>query len=306
MGKLHWYKRDPNAALGGMMGLSLEERGAYNTVLDLIYSHDDQLMDDDRFIAGWLQCDVRVWRRLKESLISKKKLDTSGGLLRNFRATSEISRGLRMIDQRQEAGRAGGVKSGASRSKNNDMGEATAKAPETANDEAKSNTSTTTSTTTTRSSPKSPSQPSLAEIDHDDLLAALRKVCGENLGTSPRLLDTSPIARLMQDGYSLNDLILPKIRSLAAQNRKWATWDYVARIIRTDLTPSGHAASGSTAANAAPAVDWTFRMKVARERRQWDPKWGVIPNQTGCAVPPDLLLPEDGKDWTIWNPDDAR
>jgi len=35
-----WYKRDPNAALEGMAVLTLEERGAYNTVLDLIYTHD--------------------------------------------------------------------------------------------------------------------------------------------------------------------------------------------------------------------------------------------------------------------------
>ena len=38
MGTLKWYKRDPDAALSGMFELTLEERGAYNTILDLIYS----------------------------------------------------------------------------------------------------------------------------------------------------------------------------------------------------------------------------------------------------------------------------
>ena len=32
MGVLRWYKRDPRAALSGMMELTLEERGAYNTI----------------------------------------------------------------------------------------------------------------------------------------------------------------------------------------------------------------------------------------------------------------------------------
>ena len=40
MGVVKWYKRDPNAALTGMASLTLEERGAYNTILDLIYAHD--------------------------------------------------------------------------------------------------------------------------------------------------------------------------------------------------------------------------------------------------------------------------
>jgi len=40
VGKVRWYKRDPNAALTGMAGLTLEERGAYNTILDLIYAND--------------------------------------------------------------------------------------------------------------------------------------------------------------------------------------------------------------------------------------------------------------------------
>ena len=37
MGTLKWYKRDPRAALAGMMKLTLEECGAYNKILDLIY-----------------------------------------------------------------------------------------------------------------------------------------------------------------------------------------------------------------------------------------------------------------------------
>ena len=83
MGRIGWYKRDPNAALRGMQSLSLEERGAYNTVLDLIYSRDNELPDDDRFISGHCGCDVRVWRRIKKKLLAHRKLYIKDGLIRN-------------------------------------------------------------------------------------------------------------------------------------------------------------------------------------------------------------------------------
>src|SRR4051812_5172595 len=94
MGIIKWYKRDPDAALSGMMVLTLEERGAYNTVLDLLYTRSGNLPDDDRFIAGWLRCDTRVWRRIKTRLISLGKLLIKDGNITNARATSEIDAAL--------------------------------------------------------------------------------------------------------------------------------------------------------------------------------------------------------------------
>lgn len=94
MGVIKWYKRDPSAALNGMMELSLEERGAYNTVLDLIYSRDGKLPDDDRFISGWMMVDVRVWKRIKATLISRKKLYVEDGFIRNERADVEVAEAL--------------------------------------------------------------------------------------------------------------------------------------------------------------------------------------------------------------------
>lgn len=90
MGQIKWYKRDPSAALNGMMELDLQERGAYNTVLDLIYSRDGNLPDDDRFIAGWLRVDVRVWKRIKSTLIDRGKLFIQDGKIRNERADVEV------------------------------------------------------------------------------------------------------------------------------------------------------------------------------------------------------------------------
>jgi uncharacterized protein YdaU (DUF1376 family) len=106
MGQLKWYKRDPDAALSGMMGLSLEERGAYNTVLDLLYSRDGALPDDARFISGWLGTDVRVWRRIRDSLIAQGKLAVVDGLITNSRASLEIDSALSRLQSAREAGHA--------------------------------------------------------------------------------------------------------------------------------------------------------------------------------------------------------
>lgn len=104
MGQIKWYKRDPSAALNGMMELSLEERGAYNTVLDLIYSRDGNLHDDDRFIAGWLRVDVRIWKRIKSTLIDRKKLYVDGDFLRNERADAEVLSALSRVGSARDAG----------------------------------------------------------------------------------------------------------------------------------------------------------------------------------------------------------
>jgi uncharacterized protein YdaU (DUF1376 family) len=90
MGNIRWYKRDPSAALTGMPNLTLEECGAYNIILDLIYDRGGAIDDDDRFIAGWLRVHVRVWRRLRRRLIELDKIYVNGPTLRNARADREV------------------------------------------------------------------------------------------------------------------------------------------------------------------------------------------------------------------------
>jgi len=110
VGKVRWYKRDPNAALTGMAGLTLEERGAYNTILDLIYANDGAVADDDRFIAGWLRVDVRVWRRIRKQLLDLEKLYRRGQSLRNARADREVEEALDRVRSAAEAGLASAAK----------------------------------------------------------------------------------------------------------------------------------------------------------------------------------------------------
>jgi uncharacterized protein YdaU (DUF1376 family) len=98
VGKLKWYKRDPVAALEGMVELSFEERGAYNTILDLMYAREGDLADDAITIARLSHSDVRIWKRLRKKLIAKGKLFVHNGKLHNRRADIEIDLAKTRLD----------------------------------------------------------------------------------------------------------------------------------------------------------------------------------------------------------------
>ena len=103
MGILKWYKRDPRAAVLGMAGLTLDECGAYNMILDLIYMNDGALQDDSGMICARLNCDPRVWRRIKAKLLDRGKLYMHNGCLRNERADYETTMALRRVQVATEA-----------------------------------------------------------------------------------------------------------------------------------------------------------------------------------------------------------
>lgn len=103
MGLLKWYKRDPRAALSGMMELTLEERGAYNTVLDLIYAHDGCLDDDAALISSWMRVDIRIWKRLRARLLDCGKIYIHAGTIRNQRADTEVLTALDRVTSATEA-----------------------------------------------------------------------------------------------------------------------------------------------------------------------------------------------------------
>jgi uncharacterized protein YdaU (DUF1376 family) len=69
-----WHPREHRAALDGMLMLTLEERGAYNTCLDLIYDREGPIQDDARWLAGWMGVSLRKWASLRASLIVKGKI----------------------------------------------------------------------------------------------------------------------------------------------------------------------------------------------------------------------------------------
>lgn len=86
-----WYKRYPADALAGMMVLTCEEKGAYNTVLDLIYQRGGAIQDDPQHIARMCGCSTRRWNQLRARLIELGKLAViDGNRLSNPRSERQI------------------------------------------------------------------------------------------------------------------------------------------------------------------------------------------------------------------------
>ena len=87
---MKFYKRDPDAALSGMAELTLQERGAYNTILDALYSRDGDLRDDDELMRRVLGCHGNEWKAVKSKLIDKGKIWIERGFWKAKRVESVL------------------------------------------------------------------------------------------------------------------------------------------------------------------------------------------------------------------------
>lgn len=104
-----WHRRYHSDALSGMLSLTLEERGAYQTVLDLIYDRQGPVPDNERLLAGYMGCSIRKWRSLRERLIATGKLSVNeDGFLTNARAEKEIENDAKTTRKLAENGSKGG------------------------------------------------------------------------------------------------------------------------------------------------------------------------------------------------------
>lgn len=74
MKRENFYRRNPNDALAGMVGMTLEERGVYNTIIDLLYSTWRPVEDSRMFIANWCGCAVQKLNPILDRLIARGKL----------------------------------------------------------------------------------------------------------------------------------------------------------------------------------------------------------------------------------------
>jgi len=110
-----WYRRFPDNFIAGTVGLTLEEKGAYSLVLDLMYVRGGPVPDEPRYIAGVCNCSVRKWNAIREKLIGLGKIHVVDGFLTNERAEKEIEISLKDAQERAENGAKGGNKSAETR-----------------------------------------------------------------------------------------------------------------------------------------------------------------------------------------------
>lgn len=108
MSDMPYHKRYHSDALAGFMSLTLEQRGAYQTLLDMIYDRGGSIHDNERLLAGYMQCSVRLWRKLRSDLLEKGKIYiTADGHISNDRAEKEIENAAKTSRERAENGSKG-------------------------------------------------------------------------------------------------------------------------------------------------------------------------------------------------------
>src|SRR5690606_24639701 len=114
MARMNWHPRYHRNALEGLALMSLEERGAYTTILDMIYNRGGPIPDDDRLLAGSMRCSTRLWRTIRARLIEMGKIGGEDGpdgpVLVNGRARSELEKQANRSRTNAESGAKGGKK----------------------------------------------------------------------------------------------------------------------------------------------------------------------------------------------------
>ena len=101
---MKWYKHDPAAFLEGTTELTLEERGAYIVLIDLLYARAPANHVTDELVMSAAGINRQRWNRLKTSLMAKGKIHENDGhltansfkkVLEKFQETSKNVASLR-------------------------------------------------------------------------------------------------------------------------------------------------------------------------------------------------------------------
>lgn len=124
-----WYKMFPVDWNDGTTNLTLEQEAAYLRICNAIYISGGPIPNNKFVLAGLFRCDARRAVRLLNELVEAQKVIVDGPLIRNRRADDELTTRQRLSNDRQTAGKRGGIASGISRAnslKNKEPGEASA------------------------------------------------------------------------------------------------------------------------------------------------------------------------------------
>ena len=306
MSEKPWHKRYHSDALSGYMELTLEERGAYTTLLDTMYDRREPIMINERLLAGYFGVSIRKMRSLVDALISKGKIyRTEDGRLSNRRFEKELENELKTSRKHSENGSKGGRNRAENEKKSNEInGEDQARLDvglshiRSQKPEPESVVSTVAPDIGTDPPPQpAASPPGRDKAELDRIEAALRSAAGLENSTSPGLFVLSPILGLLDGGFSLEEDVLPTLKAKSAKGLRAVSWSYFVAAIR-----DAREARLSAGSRKAPVekrrdqakVEAGFRFSVEDWRRTG--VWRLNcpePGEPGCVVPPEILAEFD-------------
>ena len=300
MRSLPYYKRYPSDALRGAQALTLAQRGAHATIVDLIYENGGPIADRERSMCAHLNCDPRVWRRVRSELIELGKIYvTVDGMIGNDRADIELKSLEHLREVRAISGTAGGRKTARNSkntNENNDRPPAIAKqVPEIC------------------SSSRAPPEPE-SESDRESI-ASLRANSSPK-GNARRRSPETPVpddfpsagdiadaqARMRQAGVDLDAALqAERFRNHASQVdrrcRDWrAAWrNWVLKAIegapkKASVSPTASAPAAAATAWHGPAELWSD--VVAKQGEAWAMTW-LHPCGWQDAPSPTIICPRD-------------
>lgn len=307
-----WHKRYHEDALSGYMNLSLEERGAYTTILDLLYRDGEPLADNEHFLAGWMQVSVRKYRLLRDRLLELGKLHhTKDGKLTNRRFEDEQKKADSIAESRVESAKIGREKIAEKKKnvkENNEASQQT-RQQNPRNTRATLRDSEDSTVKAELYEPRAgaaaaQNQNSENQFAHN--VAAVEDALASATGLN--LLNPFAIDQLQFEGVSLELDVLPTVKAIMARRKADPpkTWSYFVPAIR-----EAHQKRSANGAHPHPSgvpngvvedrERWEGRLRHGRMHKQWHvANWGPMPHDNGCRAPPDMLLPDDGKDWLDW------
>jgi len=97
------YLRHPDNYLSATRRLTLEERGAYGDLIELFITRDGDLPDNPQWMARDLACDVRVWNRIRKTLIETGHISIENGNLEPNGARSSLNLSLTKSESSRDA-----------------------------------------------------------------------------------------------------------------------------------------------------------------------------------------------------------
>ena len=285
-----------DAYLADTMHLSTLQHGAYFLMLLVAWrSKGCTLSDNDDYMAKITRLEKRTWMANKDVLLAFWKRDTAGNFYQG-RLKDERNYVEQVRNRNAQAGKASALK-------RLNRGSTYVEKPLQPNDNHSATptpiltpTPTPTPTPILKSSSPYPFKTGLDD-DDDFALRAIQELEGMPVLNNR---DTTPIKALIDQGYDLHGEIIPAIKATMRKgNGKYrpGSWTYLASAV---VENRAGAANGNAA--AVEPINWGERMRLARKFSAWQEDWGPFPNQPGCTVPFQFIVPTDGKGWKIWNP----
>jgi uncharacterized protein YdaU (DUF1376 family) len=267
---MKFYKRDPDRALAGMAELSFEQRGAYNSLLDLLYSRDGDVPDDDERVSRMLSCSKREWARLKKSLISLGKVWSKDGKLGARRVQETINEATEFSNkQRANVSRRWEKSENANENNADVVPSGNTTPPPSGN----TSTPTPTPTATPRTPPKGGVVPTPPPFLWEADLFAIEGVKGSGLEIAPY----PAMVQLQLDGFDLHAEVIPAVKRdiLRAQQQgrlNRLSWHTIAQRVREGRSQANAVRSTPAAINGHTdtgyVAPWDDRMFAARQRKQ--------------------------------------